>query len=120
MVGTVNDSKPPLEARLSKNISLRRKALGYTQAQLAEMLDVDTETLSRFERGKHLPSLATLEKIADHLAVKVADLLSEKEVTPMPDALLITSWLQGLSDRDIEFVKLMIQQYCQHHKTSNS
>jgi transcriptional regulator with XRE-family HTH domain len=120
MVGNVNESKQPLETRLSKNISQRRKSLGLTQAQLAEMLDVDTETLSRFERGKHLPSLVTLEKIADQLAVKVADLLSEKEIEPIPDALLISTWLQGLAERDIDFVKLMIQQYCQHHKTTGS
>lgn len=118
MVGNVNDSKQPLETRLSKNISQRRKSLGLTQAQLAEMLDVDTETLSRFERGKHLPSLSTLEKIAEMLATNVADLLSEKEMEPITDALLISSWLQGLADRDIDFVKVMIQQYCQHLKNN--
>jgi transcriptional regulator with XRE-family HTH domain len=53
----------PLSVRLSRNISARRRSLGLTQAQLAERLGVDTETLSRFERGKHLPSLSTLERL---------------------------------------------------------
>ena len=66
-----------LAVRLSRNIASRRRELNLTQAQLAERLCVDTETLSRFERGKHLPSLATLERLAEQLQTTVAVLLEE-------------------------------------------
>ena len=66
-----------LAVRLSRNIASRRRELNLTQAQLAERLCVDTETLSRFERGKHLPSLATLERLAAQLQTTVAILLEE-------------------------------------------
>ncbi len=48
---------------LGRNIAGRRKILGLTQAVLAEQLGIDTVTVSRFERGSHLPSLLRLEHI---------------------------------------------------------
>jgi len=61
--GKSAQNEDALAVRLSRNIASRRRELNLTQAQLAERLCVDTETLSRFERGKHLPSLATLETL---------------------------------------------------------
>lgn len=36
-----------------------------TQSQFAQVLGVDPITVSRWERGEHEPSLATLRQIAD-------------------------------------------------------
>jgi transcriptional regulator with XRE-family HTH domain len=69
-------------ASLAKNIAARRKALSLTQAQLAEALAVDTETFARFERGKHLPSLYTLERLAVLLRISASELLDDN--TPPP------------------------------------
>ncbi|MEY4592746.1 MAG: hypothetical protein RIR18_1641 [Pseudomonadota bacterium] len=66
-----------LSDRLSKNIQEQRKILGMTQACLAEKLGIEPESVSRFERGVNLPSLATLEKIARILETTNAGLLSE-------------------------------------------
>lgn len=67
----------PLAQRLSKNLSSRRKELGLTQAQVAEIVKVETESISRFERGVTLPSLAKLELLAVSLDTTIADLLAE-------------------------------------------
>ena len=66
-----------LAKRLGQRIAERRKELSWTQDQLAERLSVDTETISRFERGVTVPSLLTIEKLASLLKTSVADLLSE-------------------------------------------
>jgi len=102
--------------RLSANIAYQRRALGFTQAALAERLGVDTETLSRFERGKHLPSLATLERLADTLQVTVAELLGEDTPAPTDDALLLTSWMDGLTQSDREFAIKQLKMTCSHLK----
>lgn len=91
--------------RLSRNIAGRRRALDLTQAQLAERLGVDTETLSRFERGKHLPSLATLERLAEQLQTTVAVLLEETTPQANDDALAMTAWLMRLDEDDRAFVR---------------
>jgi transcriptional regulator with XRE-family HTH domain len=70
---------PTLNQRLAANIAAGRKSLGITQAVLAERLGVETETVSRFERGVSTPSLQTIERIAEVLGVTVSALLSEEK-----------------------------------------
>jgi transcriptional regulator with XRE-family HTH domain len=53
-----------LAKRLGGNLSERRKQLGWTQEMVAERVGVDAETISRIERGAHLPSLPTLDRLA--------------------------------------------------------
>lgn len=104
----------PLETRLARNIATRRKVLGLTQAQLAEKLGVETETLSRFERGKHLPSLATLERLAGLLQVTVSELLAEQPKVADDEALVISSWIAELDDEDKLFARAILKQCCEH------
>lgn len=109
-----------LAERLSRNIANGRHALGLTQAQLAERLNVDTETLSRFERGKHLPSLVTLEKLAAQLQTTIAALLEEAEPQADSDALAMTAWLMALDQRDRNFVREQLRQTCHHLEERNT
>jgi transcriptional regulator with XRE-family HTH domain len=105
---------PPLNIRLSQNIAARRRALGLTQAQLAERIGVDTETVSRFERGKHLPSLATLERLGDTLLCTMADLLAEEHPQSGDDAMRLSAWLSGLGEEDRAFVMELLLQCCSY------
>lgn len=104
----------PLEIRLARNIATRRKALGLTQAQLAEKLGVETETLSRFERGKHLPSLATLERLAGLLQITMSELLAEQPKMADDEALVISSWIAHLDEDDKRFARAILKQCCEH------
>lgn len=104
----------PLSTRLAQNIAARRRTLGLTQAQLAERLEVDTETLSRFERGKHLPSLQTLERLANSLFVTVAELLDEAPAFTDPETAAAMSWLAPLPVRDKRFALEQLRQTCLH------
>ena len=46
-----------------------RKARGFTQEQLAEMIDVEQKHVSRIESGKNFPTIDRLEKMAAALNV---------------------------------------------------
>lgn len=59
---------------LSKNIKEKRKALGLTQYELAEALNVEDKYISRIETGTSTPSFALLEKIANVLNINLAEL----------------------------------------------
>lgn len=109
-----------LSSRLSRNIAERRRALGLTQAQLAERLGVDTETLSRFERGKHLPSLLTLERLASLLMLTMGELLAEQPSVADDDAITMTAWVAALSPADRAFVRQLVKQCCDHLATQPS
>lgn len=103
-----------LTTRLGLNIKARRRALGLTQAQLAERLEVETETFSRFERGKHAPSLRTLVRLAATLQTTVAGLLGEERQEPEGDATLAAAWLNALSDEDRAFAMGVLKQCCDY------
>jgi transcriptional regulator with XRE-family HTH domain len=104
----------PLAVRLSRNISMRRHFLGLTQAQLAERLGVETETLSRFERGKTVPSLEKLERLADVLLTTISELLSERPKVADDDAIIISSFLYRLPPKDRKFALGMLKQLCEY------
>lgn len=104
-----------LVARLGRNIVARRKELGLTQERLAEMLGVDTETISRFERGAAAPSLATLEALSQQLEVTIADLLSEVGPAPIAEAQIVTSLMRGLKAKEKGFLVDLIKLYCRQH-----
>ena len=104
-----------LAQRLARNLLKRRKELALTQADLAERLEVATETLSRFERARHLPSLKMLERMAGALRIPVADLLGD--AASMPEAELdqsrLTAALDGLDFRDRELVAATVEHLSQ-------
>lgn len=103
-----------LGKRLRQRVAERRKAIEWTQDQLAERLGVDAETISRFERGVTLPSLVTLDKLAGILKTSTADLLSEASVAPSDIAIQISAWLAYLSSEDSAFVAGQIKSLCDH------
>ena len=72
---------------------MRRKALALTQLQLAERLGVETETISRLERGTNLPSLQRLASLSEVLETSVAELLSQSVNNRSDQALMIERWL---------------------------
>jgi ribosome-binding protein aMBF1 (putative translation factor) len=57
------EALPFLRASIARDIIRERRALGLTQAQLAQMAGIRQETLSRLESGKHKPNVRTVERI---------------------------------------------------------
>jgi len=100
--------------RLGSNIQTRRRALGLTQAQLAERLGVETETISRFERGTHVPKLEKLVRLAGLLQTTLADLVAEEQQKPSDDATVISAWLAPLAQEDRAFVMTQLKQSCDY------
>src|SRR5574343_1241471 len=102
-----------LALRLGRNIAAQRKAVHLTQAQLAERLRVETEAISRFERGKTLPSILTLERLGDLLGCTPAALLgTDMPSTQHPLAVQITSWLAPLDSGQREFAFGLLKYCC--------
>ncbi len=57
-----------LKVSIARNIIRRRRALGWTQAQLAKRAGVRPETLNRLENARHAPTVATVERLERALA----------------------------------------------------
>jgi DNA-binding XRE family transcriptional regulator len=52
-----------LDAILARQIIRRRRAAGWSQADLAARAGVRQETVSRLESGKHAPNVTTVDKL---------------------------------------------------------
>jgi DNA-binding XRE family transcriptional regulator len=62
--------------RIADRIRRARETRRWTQADLARQTDIEPPNIHRLEGGKHVPSLETLERVAQALGVRVADLLA--------------------------------------------
>ena len=60
------------------NVKIERLRLGYTQAQLAEILNIHEKHICKIETGHQNVTLKTLSKIAKALNVKESELLFTK------------------------------------------
>lgn len=110
-------SSTTLTASLAQNLAARRKALGWTQEYLAQHLDVDTETISRFERGVTIPSIKTLEKLAGLLSVTACELLAQEPPTAATNTEVIARFLETLPEADQAYVMETVRSLC-HHLTA--
>lgn len=102
-----------LSARFSANLSNRRKELGLTQVHLAEQMKMEPESISRFERGVTLPSLAALEKLAELLDTTIAELLAEYPDEVYPEAQRISAVMQTLSLRERRRLAKIVEELCE-------
>jgi y4mF family transcriptional regulator len=60
-----------LVKEIGEQIKERRKLLGLTQPDLAELADVSVNTLYKLERGQNNPTLDILERILKVLGLEI-------------------------------------------------
>jgi transcriptional regulator with XRE-family HTH domain len=68
-----------LDRIVGGRIAERRRMVGWSQARLAEKVNLSTETISRLETGTTMPSLTRLASIAGALDVELHELLRPGE-----------------------------------------
>ena len=66
-------------------IAAIRKAKGWTQAQLAEKMDVSIQAVSKWETGASWPDVTTLPRLAQVLGVSIDWLFGRDEKDPDPE-----------------------------------
>ena len=98
--------------QMGRAIAVHRQKKGLTQSELAEKLDVEQETISRFERGATLPPLGRLADIADALSLPLEDLLRSGSPRLEDTAQAIARAMEHLSDADQRMVGDIVQQLC--------
>ena len=95
-----------LEERLGQRITRQRKAVGLTQAELAEKVDVQPETINRLEKGNRTASLALIALLAYALELELHEMFLLPEAkTPKDKAAERLMWFAAkLTAEEIELV----------------
>ncbi|WP_122834070.1 helix-turn-helix domain-containing protein [Burkholderia pseudomallei] len=99
--------------KLGKRIARERVARDFTQEQLAEMLGVEQETISRFERGLTLPPLPRLIQLADIFNVPIEVLLRGTTNRTADEAADIANMLTKLGDSDRDLIRRWVAEMCE-------
>ena len=95
---------------LGKAIAIRRRDKEMTQEELAGILKIAPDTLSRMEKGRFAPKMSRLPDIAQALNCSVADLFREADVTAEDRAATITEILNPLPDEAQEAMVQLVKQ----------
>lgn len=95
-----------LEERLGQRIAGQRRAAGFTQAELAEMVGVQPETISRIETGRRSASLALIVLLSEALGLELYELFHLPIKTQPKDIALekLVWFASRLSATEIELV----------------
>ncbi|MFX4223499.1 MAG: helix-turn-helix transcriptional regulator [Thalassobaculum sp.] len=76
-----------MKATIAARVKLARAKAGLSQEELASRIERVVETISNIERARTLPTLATLELLAQELGVAVHELLAPRDAsTKRPSA----------------------------------
>ena len=62
-------------------IAARRKELGLSQEELARRIHVTDKAVSKWETGRGMPGIQSLEPLAEVLELSVSELLSGQRLT---------------------------------------
>ncbi|MDR6480568.1 helix-turn-helix domain-containing protein [Paraburkholderia terricola] len=100
-----------LAARVGESIAELRRAKGLTQAQLAEMIDLEQEAVSRWERGTRVPTLLRLQQLSDALECSVDQLLQRGSKRPDDQLANVANALTGLDADERALVVNFVQQF---------
>lgn len=96
-------------AEIGKRIQSRRKQQGYTQEQLAEMMNVSIQMVSNLERGNKAIRIDNLINLSTILEISTDYILTGKETTDDIDTL--TTRIVNLPDRDRRMIETLVE-YC--------
>lgn len=88
------------ELRLSKN---------WTQDHLAELLGMETQNVSRMEKGIHMPNISRIELLANIFNVKIYELFIFEHFTSRDKLInFINSYINQASISDLQFLYKII------------
>jgi transcriptional regulator with XRE-family HTH domain len=94
---------------IGKRIQNRRKQQGYTQEQLAEMMNVSIQMVSNLERGNKAIRIDNLINLSQILEISTDYILTGK--TTADDNEALTSRIAQLSLKDRKMVEMLVE-YC--------
>ncbi|NLB89882.1 MAG: helix-turn-helix transcriptional regulator [Clostridiales bacterium] len=77
-------------ATLGTRLAKARKAAGYSQEQVAQVLSIKRQTYSAYERDVSIPDAITLGKLADLFQLSADSLLGKQPPFAPPDKTNIT------------------------------
>ncbi len=87
------------QVKIGSFIKQKRIEKGYTQQQLAEIMNVSQKTVSRWETGYNMPDISLLSSLSAELGVSVSSLLAGEEKPIEEEANIYNALNYGLNEK---------------------
>jgi transcriptional regulator with XRE-family HTH domain len=101
---------------IGRTLAHRRDVRGLTQEQVAEILQIGTEAVSRMERGITMPTVQRLVELAEIYQCGIDELLIASSTRTSDQAELISQVLQTLPEADRAMVVEVVQKIAERLK----
>ena len=104
--------------QFGEHIKKLREAKKLGQEQLAELVGVEYQTISRIETGYYFTSFSNLQKISKALNVTIKELFdfSEEELTKTEIIKQINNDLKMLDIKDLNIIRKLINLFFENRK----
>lgn len=109
--------KQQFAKQLGMNIAKYRQQKNLTQEQLAELLGIGNEAISRIERGVSMPSLMRLVELANVFQCGIADLFTYSNATEKDQTEYLSLLFSKVSKQDRYFILEMVEKMVNHLKS---
>lgn len=94
-----------LKDKFGKRVKELRKSKGFTQEQIAELINIEPPNVSKMENGLHFPQPEKIEKIAKALDIDVKTLFDFEHLQKKED--LIKYIITSLNEFDLKTIELI-------------
>lgn len=98
---------------LGKNIRKFREAAGMTQEQLASLLNISSQAVSKWERDDSMPDSAMLPAIADCLGVSIDRLFARNNATMEDVEYEIARYMRKMTQKEMLNAIRQIAYFCE-------
>lgn len=92
------DKNQQVMQTIGRAIAKYRQASGLTQAQLAEILGIGNDAVSRMERGTTIPTITRLLELSEIFQCEIADLVTDTSYRAIDQARALEKLLDQLED----------------------
>ena len=93
-----------MEMTIGKRIAALRREKGMKQDELAQILEVSPQAVSKWENDQTCPDISLLPKLAGTLGVSVDELLSGKQETQPPVTLVSKEKRKDMKDMTLRIM----------------
>lgn len=106
----MNKGKRGINKQVGQAIAKYRKAAGYSQAKVAEILGLSNDAISRMERGTITLNIERLCEFAELFDCSVVDLLTDSQLQPSDQIYQLDRMLSQLELRQRTMLITLIEQ----------
>ncbi|MBO8386090.1 helix-turn-helix transcriptional regulator [Pseudomonas aeruginosa] len=101
---------------IGRVLAQRRESKGLTQEQVAEVLQIGTEAVSRMERGITMPTIHRMAELADIYGCGIEELVIATSTRTSDQAELISQILHTLPEADRAMIVEVVQKIAERLK----